>query len=146
MADTTVTTQSPAPPHFQTFRGKVSADISVDPGTPVTTDPSGGDIIFSRANAGGTANVAGLASSAGEAPGNVNVQYGGPLTLTTEQWDARTGGSGGLTPGDVYYLSAATAGLLTTTPPVNPNYITPIGFALSATTMQLQIGIAVPQT
>jgi hypothetical protein len=39
------------------------------------------------------------------------------VTATTGQWDAVTGGSGGLTPGVYYYVSAATAGLLTTTAP-----------------------------
>lgn len=148
MADAVVTTYSPPSPSFFTFRASVAPDISVDPGTPLV--PTGGgannNVIFSKANAGGTANVAGLAATAGEFPGNVDIQFAGPLTLTTAQWDARTGGSGGLTPNAVYYLSAATAGQLTTTPPTDPNYITPIGFALSATTMMLQIGIAVPQT
>lgn len=45
------------------------------------------------------------------------VQFSGNISLTTGQWDALTGGSGGLTPGTVYYLSPTTAGSLTATAP-----------------------------
>jgi len=41
----------------------------------------------------------------------------GTLTLTTGQWDARSGESGGLTAGEHYLLSQATAGAITKTSP-----------------------------
>jgi hypothetical protein len=40
-----------------------------------------------------------------------------PVILTTAQWDAIAGTTGGLTGGSKYYLSAATAGLLTASAP-----------------------------
>ena len=71
------------------------------------------------------------------------IQTSGIVTLTTAQWDAVvTGESGGLTANDVYYLSDVTAGLLTTTPPTaSGSYVTPIGRALSATQLQLELGL-----
>lgn len=119
------------------------APYSIDEGMPVypvNGDPDA-DIVLKKAqaNAIGTAVVPGLAASAAEAPASARVKFAGPLTLTTEQWDAITGDSGGLTPLAIYYLSAADAGMLTTTPPTSPNYVTVIGFALSPTTMMLQI-------
>jgi len=159
MADLTKTSLSLVPDPKgaagPTFRGRVSPlnnpatsePYSIDAGgavAPSNPSPTETDVIYARANAANTSNVAGLASSSGEYPGYVNVQAAGPLTLTTDQWDARTGQTGGLTPQAIYYLSAATPGALTTTPPSNPNYITPVGFAMSATTMMIQIGAAVP--
>ena len=122
--------------------------VSIDPGAPITPTTSPPDEIFlAKANGSATANVLGLAITAGEnnGPGQTaRIKYfsgPGPLTLTTEQWDARTGGSGGLTPGDTYYLSSATSGGLTTTPPSHPDYETIIGFAISSTTMMVNITI-----
>jgi Concanavalin A-like lectin/glucanases superfamily len=40
----------------------------------------------------------------------------GKLTLTTGQWDARTGDAGGLTPGEFYWLSSTTGGITKTAP------------------------------
>jgi len=122
--------------------GDPQDDISVDLGAPVVLLDELG---LCRANAAATSNCAGLCNGAGEknsvtgAPGQVRYQYAGPLTLTTAQWDNITGQSGGLTPHATYYISAATAGRLTTTPPSNPNYIAPIGFAMDAETMMIQI-------
>lgn len=142
MADAVVSASSPPSPKPNTLRMSIAdPDISIDQGAPVT---SGSNAVFARANAVATANVMGLANSAGEYPGGIDAQYAGPLTLTTAQWDARTGQTGGLTPHAIYYLSAASpGGKLTTTAPGNPNYITPVGFALSETTMMVQIGKAV---
>jgi hypothetical protein len=125
----------------QTFPGGPVPDdgTSIDPGDPVTIfDES----VKSKADASATANVSGLAVSAAEYPNRPILQFAGPLTLPTERWDAITGGSGGLTPHEVYYLSAATAGKLTTTPPVS-GFITPVGFAHNETTLMIQIGAAV---
>jgi hypothetical protein len=146
MSDTTFqpgSTKAADPFHASQFPGgPVPNDgTSIDPGTPVTIfDES----VKSRANAANTSNVSGLAVTAADYPNRPLLQFSGPLTLTTEQWDARvTGQSGGLTPHSVYYLDAAAAGKLTTTKPSNPNYITPVGFAHNANTMMIQIGTAV---
>ncbi len=153
MADLSKLSGGMAPVQANEARFAVSvadAGLSVDVGTPVTPDPGGSDttgIIYARANAAGTANVIGLAATAGEAPGFINARMAGPLTLTTEQWDRVTGQSGGLTIGAPYFLSAATAGMLTTTAPsAGGQFQTPVGFALSPTTMMVQIGLATPNS
>jgi hypothetical protein len=48
----------------------------------------------------------------------VSVETSGMVTLTTDQWDAVTGGKGGLIPGTAYYLSTTQPGHLTDTPPM----------------------------
>lgn len=60
----------------------------------------------------------------------INVQKG-RIELTTAEWDAQTGGAGGLTAGTVYYL--ANGGGLTTVQPVNPDYAQAMVVGLSAT-------------
>lgn len=46
-----------------------------------------------------------------------SVQSSSPVTLTTAQWDAICGTTGGLAFGVPYYLSASTAGAMSATPP-----------------------------
>lgn len=66
----------------------------------------------------------------------VNIQYASTLTANTAQWDAVSGGTGGLTPGSVYYLSGSTAGSISTTPPAGTGkYVLPVGVSLNTTTM-----------
>jgi hypothetical protein len=100
-----------------------------------------GNVDLARANASGTTEVLGLVhdtSIAASASGNILVD--GVLTATTGQWDAVTGDSGGLTPGSIYYLSAATAGNLTKTAPTTVGqYVVRVGRAISATKMDLMI-------
>jgi len=69
------------------------------------------------------------------ANGTGNFLFNGILSLTTAQWDAIAGTTGGLTPGQDYFLSATTAGNLTATPPTTAGstVITKLGTALSAT-------------
>ena len=146
MADYTKLPGSPAKPrNGNTARGSIAINntSSFDLGQPVTTN-SIGEILFAQANAANTANVLGLIIGPGEGSGNpIEYQYNGPLTLTTEQWDNVTGGSGGLTAGDVYWLSPATAGKITTTKPISGgNYQAPIGYATSPTTMMILLGVA----
>lgn len=61
---------------------------------------------------------------------NFEVTLYGEVTLTTGQWDAVTGGTGGLTTGATYYTDATTAGHLTTSILAIEN---PIFQALSST-------------
>lgn len=64
----------------------------------------------------------------------------GLVNLTTAQWDAVTGQSGGLTRGAVYYLSQSVIGGITTTRPSTPGtYTTRVGIALSPTVMALKM-------
>ncbi len=110
-------------------------------GTPVYMFAAGG-VKKAKASAAATQIVAGLVltpSIAASAIGDVALS--GPLTLTTSQWDAVTGQSGGLSFGVDYFCSAATAGLLTTTAPTTAaQFVVYVGTALSTTTMRVDIG------
>src|SRR5574340_414193 len=100
---------------------------------------SNGHIDLAKADAAGTVNVCGLVRDTSIASGSDGlIQADGCLTATTGQWDAVTGGSGGLTAGSVYYLSAATAGFLTATPPATVSqYVVRVGKALSTTVLSI---------
>jgi len=120
----------------------VAPDTSVDLGAPILLFDA---VTLCQANAANTSNCAGLCIGAGEnptAPGgpvSIRYQFSGPLTLSVEEWANISGEVGGLTPHSTYYISAATAGKLTKTAPSNPNFIAPVGFALNATTLMIQI-------
>lgn len=91
------------------------------------------------------ATVGGLAIADAASSSPVTLQFSGPLTLTTVQWDARTGGSGGLAAGFWYYLSASTPGGLTTTAPsAGGEFVTAVGFAEDATTLIINPSAPVP--
>lgn len=78
--------------------------------------------------------------------GLVRVQFSGPLTLTTAQWDAITGGSGGLTTSDAYYLAVggtADGRLTVTRPSGSGDAIVQVGVALNRTTLLLSTPSAV---
>ena len=62
-------------------------------------------------------------------------RYVGPVTLTTDQWDAVAGTSGGLHAGTVYYLSRVTPGHIVAGAPGVINVI--IGVAISTTTLMV---------
>lgn len=85
----------------------------------------------------------GLALGYASAGQQVTVQWGNFITLTTAQWDAVVSGeSGGLTPGDGYYVSD-TDGQLTTTAPGGLDSVTPVMIAQSAFTALLQLAVPV---
>lgn len=117
---------------------------TINIGQPVYSK-SDGDVDLARANAAGTAEVLGLVSDTTiltTAAGDI--QTAGTLTATTGQWDAVTGQSGGLTSGAVYFLSAATAGLLTTTAPTTVGQlVTRVGIAHSTTKMEIRVTSAI---
>jgi predicted RecA/RadA family phage recombinase len=100
-----------------------------------------GSVDLAQADASGTKDVVGLVadvSIASSASGNILTS--GVLVATTGQWDAVTGGTGGLTAGAKYFLSEATAGALTTTAPTSTgDYVCPVGIGLSTTEMKLDI-------
>jgi microcystin-dependent protein len=95
-------------------------------------------IASGKADASGTARLFALtmAAIAGAASGFCATE--GVLVATTAQWDIVTGGSGGLTANAIYYLSSATAGLITTTAPTT-GYVVEIGIAASTTELNIQI-------
>jgi hypothetical protein len=101
---------------------------------------SDGDFDLALANAEGTCRSVGFVQDATiAAAADGEVQLDGVITLgSTADWDAITGGSGGLTPGAIYYVSTATAGLLQSTVPSGAgNYICPVLLGLSATAGQI---------
>jgi hypothetical protein len=94
----------------------------------------------SKADAAATADVDGLAFDSIANAASGQMQTVGIQTLTTVQWDAVTGGSGGLTANAKYYLDTATAGKLTATAPSTVGqFVTLVGRAISTTQLRLNI-------
>jgi hypothetical protein len=93
-----------------------------------------------QANAVNTSRIVALATAGVTSGASGTFQTNGVVILTTGEWDAVTGGSGGLTPDSEYFLSATTAGLLTTTAPTTAGHVVkPLGVALSTTELALRI-------
>lgn len=109
-------------------------------GTPVYA--SGNDTVDkAKADAVGTVNVIGLVADTSISAAAVGgVQMGGILAATTGQWDAVAGTTGGLTKDVIYYLSAATAGILTSTAPsTTGQFVVAVGIAISTTELKIEI-------
>ena len=103
---------------------------------------SAGDTFqLAQANAAAASKAYGLVfdpSIAAAASGAVATD--GIVTATTGEWDAVAGTTSGLTPGADYFLSAATAGRLTSTPPAAVGqYNTYVGTAKSSTALSVSI-------
>jgi hypothetical protein len=113
-------------------------------GTPVYSSDAG-EYDEAQADDAGTKDVIGLqvdTSVATTDPGQI--QQEGTLTLTTGEWDAVTGQTGGLTPGSKYWLDAANPGQMTpTAPTTDSQFVCPLGVALSATVFKIQIQVTV---
>lgn len=93
-----------------------------------------------RANAAGTSKVIGFAKAAISSAASGLIQTNGVLALTTGEWDAVFGTTGGLTFNTHYFLDAATAGLGTATAPSTVGQtVVLLGVALSTT--EFLIGI-----
>ena len=96
-----------------------------------------------KADAVGTTFAFALATVTVSASVSGTYVIDGIITLTTAEWDAIMGTTGGLTFGTIYYLSAATAGLGSATAPSTVGqYVVRIGIAVSTT--ELSIGIRDP--
>jgi len=93
---------------------------------------------LAQADAQPTVRVAGLAAEAVGSGNTGNMLTDGILTLTTTQWDAVAGTTGGLTPGANYFLSEATAGNLTETAPTT-GFVVRVGHALSDTELEIEV-------
>jgi hypothetical protein len=98
-----------------------------------------------QANASGTTYPIGLVSVASIANGAAGaIATNGVLSLTTAQWDAAFGTTGGLTRNTAYYLSAATAGQGTATAPTTVGqYVVELGRAISTTELMINIRAAI---
>lgn len=99
---------------------------------------SNGNVDKANAAAVGTSHVIGLVTADAATATAATLKRNGRLTLTTAQWDAVAGTTGGLTPGAAYFLSDATAGKLTATAPTTATHTSlRCGIALSSTTLLL---------
>lgn len=94
---------------------------------------------LAQANGAVAKNVAGIVTVAADIGFTATVQTDGHVTLTTGEWDAVTGETGGLTPGKLYYLSPATAGNIEVAPASasSGEYVAPLGTALNTTVLKL---------
>lgn len=139
MTDTSIIAGGAAPANDTTLVSNAGSTFPI--GTPVVASLSLPEtVIPGRANSATTAHVIGLASSSGVTGNKTFVQYLGAMTLTTAEWDVVTGQTGGLTLDKPYYLSSAAAGKLTTTAPAGGGtFKTPVGVALSHTTMMVEM-------
>lgn len=102
---------------------------------------SGADAVNkAQANASGTKDVLGLATAAISSSASGTIQTNGIVALTTTQWDAVAGTTGGLAPNAIYFLDPATAGKITATPPTTAGqYVCEVGRALSTTEFLIDI-------
>jgi len=142
MADFSSTTVNLTPPHPSTFAPV--AGESILRGAAVRVNAADGKAIKAQADTAANALVVGLARVLGTTDERFIAQYGDILQLDTEDWDAVTGGSGGLTLNALYYLSSTTAGHLTTVKPVaGGTLVAPVGRAVSATELLILIGTPV---
>lgn len=117
--------------------------IAATVGTPVFISASSA-FQMARANGFATVGVVGLVASPSiPIASSGSIRTDGILNATTAQWDAITGGSGGLIPGQVYFLSAAAEGKLTPTPPDTiGQFVLQVGRGISE--IDFEISIAIP--
>jgi hypothetical protein len=99
------------------------------------------DVRRTNATSLAAATVIGLCLSASVSNGAAAiVQTDGTFKATTTQWDAVTGGSGGLTIGSRYYVSATPGELTTTAPSTIGQIVAQVGKAISSTELLIEIG------
>lgn len=114
-----------------------AAGVIIAPGAPCYVSAAN-SILRSKADASATAECDGLAMAQFAIGGTGRLRARGDMPLTTAQWDAVTGQTGGLTPGAVYYVDPATAAKLTATAPTTATqFDTRVGRAVSTTLMRL---------
>lgn len=115
-----------------------------------STIPGGGVVYISasnevspaQANSDATAKPFGLAVASIADAASGKVQTDGSI-LSVSDWSAITG-SASLTAGARYYLSAASAGQMTTTPPSGSGeYVIPLGRAVSTTDFEISLGTSI---
>jgi hypothetical protein len=93
-----------------------------------------------KADAAATVKVIGISVDAPAGAASGRIMVNGILALTTAQWDAAFGTTGGLGFGAIYYLSPTTAGLGTVTAPTTTGqYVVELGRGLSTTELMINI-------
>lgn len=108
-----------------------NSGVTIDKGQAVFISGNN-EITLSKADSTSTATCFGIATEQITNTNSGNVAYGGVLELTTGEWDTVSGGSGGLSAGAEYWVSAATAGNITSTAPTSPGQQqTSIGYGIS---------------
>jgi len=111
------------------------------PGQVVYAD-FGTSVALAQGNADAPSKIVGLSPSAVTAAASGPVQYAGPVTLTTGEWDAVAGTTGGLTVGAKYFLSDVAAGMMleqgALTGITQGEYLVEVGIALSSTELLYQ--------
>jgi hypothetical protein len=109
-------------------------------GAPVYVSAAGA-VDLGKADAAATVQLLGLVRDTSITTSESgNIQTDGVLTASTDQWDAVVGTTGGLAAGAVYYLSEATAGLLTATAPTTAGqFVVRVGVALSTVALDITI-------
>jgi hypothetical protein len=113
--------------------------ISLVIGTPVRVS-AGDSVVRAQASDITKARVFALVKEASVASSSTGkVIFSGVLEATTVQWDAVTGGSGGLTPGSKYYLSTTIGQLTDTAVSAAGDVCTEVGTALSTTELKVEI-------
>lgn len=142
MTDTFTNPRTVQPPIVSVITPNASQAFPI--GTPVSQDASNpGSVIPANAGAGDItfACTLGIATGAGVVGGGpVPVQYLGPVHLTTAEWDAITGETGGLTLGARYFTGHVNPGTLVRVTSIIPgDFITFVGTATSPTDLFLQI-------
>ena len=91
-----------------------------------------------RSNASGTMDASGFVVADITTGATGTYQDSGVLSLTTTQWDAVTGQTGGLTSGSLYYVDPSTAGKITTTVPSTVSqFVQKVGRAVNTTDMHI---------
>ena len=106
----------------------------------VVYSSAAGHVDKAKADAATTAKAIGLSAAAASSGATTGIQCSGILTLTTGEWDACMGTTGGLTYNTVYFLSGATAGLGTSTAPSTVSHrVVKLGTAISTTEMVIDI-------
>ena len=125
---------------IETGQITLTADATLIAGNVVYSNAAA-HVTKAQANASGTTTAIGMATTAITSGVAGTIQTDGVLTLTTGQWDALAGTSGGLAFGTTYFLSTGTAGLITSTAPSTVGqYIVIVGVALSTTDLKLRLG------
>jgi len=114
---------------------------AVVPGNAVAASAADDDtaVLANEASAT-TRQFLGLCLRGGAAGQRVGVRYAGPVVLSTDEWDAIAGTTGGLARNTWYYVSAATAGHITAT----ANAAGAIGFAVSPTCLFINLQNTAP--
>ena len=106
---------------------------TIAPGT-VVYKKSNGAVDKARADSASTMRVAGFNTASAAAAATATIRTWGLLTLTTGEWDAVAGTTGGLASGTVYYLSGGTAGNITSTvTSTSGQFIVPVCEGISTT-------------